>query len=287
MRINPAHPFPYSNLAYAYRGAGRFEDAKRTAMRAVAMGIETMPTRRLLYQLAMLNGNQAEAQQHIDWAHGKPREFDVTGAQAQVAAFRGRIAEARALYERTIAEAGGNQMAQVASGYVGQLALTEALFEYPAQAIALARRIPMDTTYEPQLRGATALALSGLVGDAERWIARLREIRPEDTLLHAAYMPVAQAAAALARDRPDAALAALRPAAPFERGTVAALWPIYFRRGAPPRRSIRGSGARLPPAHRQPRRRAILVVAADGPPRIGARAIGLWRHRWEPPGVSG
>ena len=229
MRINPAHAFPYSNLAYAYRGAGRFDEAKRTAMRAVAMGIETMPTRRLLYQLAIIEGNQAEAQQHIDWAHGKPREFDVTGAQAQVAAFQGRIAEARALYERTIAEAGGNQMAQVASGYVGQLALAEALFGYPARAIALARRIPMDTTYEPQLRAATALALSGAVADADRWIARLREIRPEDTLLHAAYMPVAQAAVLLARDRADAAIGALRPAAPFERGTVAALLPIYFR----------------------------------------------------------
>ncbi len=229
MRINPAHAFPYSNLAYAFRGAGRYADAKRTAMRAVAMGIETMPTRRLLYQLAVMEGNDGEVQQHLAWAHGKPREFDVTGAQAQVAAFRGRIAEARALYERTIAEAGGNQMAQVASGYVGQLALTEALYGYPAQATVLARRVPMDTTYEPQLRAATALALSGSVGDADRWIARLREIRPEDTLLHAAYMPVAQAAAALARDRPDAALDALRPAAPFERGTVAALWPIYFR----------------------------------------------------------
>ena len=229
MRINPAHAFPYSNLAYAFRGAGRFEEAKRTAMRAVAMGIETMPTRRLLYQLAIIEGNQAEAQQHVDWARGKPREFDVTGAQAQVAAYRGRIAEARVLYERTISEAGGNQMAQVASGYVGQLALTEALFGYPGQAIALARRVPMDTTYEPQLRAATALALSGLVGDADRWIAKLRELRPQDTLLHAAYMPVAQAAALLARDRTDAALAALRPAAPFERGTVAALLPIYFR----------------------------------------------------------
>ena len=42
-------------------------------------------------------------------------------------------------------------------------------------------------------------------------------------------MPVAQAAVLLARDRTDAALGALRPAAPFERGTVAALLPIYFR----------------------------------------------------------
>jgi hypothetical protein len=87
----------------------------------------------------------------------------------------------------------------------------------------------MDTTYEPQLRAATALALAGATGDADRWISRLRDIRPEDTLLHAAYMPVAQATVLLARDRTDAALGALRPAAPFERGTVAALLPIYFR----------------------------------------------------------
>ena len=105
MRLNPAHPFPYSNLAYAFRGAGRYAEAKRTAERAVALGIETVPTRRLLYQLAEIDDDQPEAQRHLDWARGRPRGFDLIGAQAQVMAFRGRMNEARRLFQLTIEEA--------------------------------------------------------------------------------------------------------------------------------------------------------------------------------------
>jgi eukaryotic-like serine/threonine-protein kinase len=229
MRLNPGHPFPYSNLAYAFRGAGRYAEAKRTAERAVSLGIETVPTRRLLYQLAEMSGDRPEAQRHLDWARGRPRGFDLIGAHAQVTAFRGVMAEARRLFQLTMAEATRNQLGQIASGYSAQLALTDALFGYASLAAERARRIPVDTTYEPQLRAATALALAGAAGDAEKWIARMREFRPSDTLLHGAYLPVADAASLIARDRMSAAVEALRPAAPYERGTVAALLPMYFR----------------------------------------------------------
>ena len=46
IRRNPSHGFPYSNLAHAYRGVGNFEEARKTAERAVALNIETLPTRR-------------------------------------------------------------------------------------------------------------------------------------------------------------------------------------------------------------------------------------------------
>jgi ATP/maltotriose-dependent transcriptional regulator MalT len=117
---------------------------------------------------------------------------------------------------------------QIASGYSAQLALTDALYGYAFLAMERARQIP-ETAYEPELRAAAALAVAGAPGEAERLIARTRDLRPADTLLHGAYVPVAEAAALLARGRAEAALQALRPAAPFERGTVAALLPIYFR----------------------------------------------------------
>jgi tetratricopeptide (TPR) repeat protein len=229
MRINSAHPFPYSNLAYAFRGAGRYADAKRTAERAVSMGIETVPTRRLLFQLAEMEGNGTEAQRHLEWARSRPRGYDLIGAQAQVAVFRGQMAEARRLFDQTMAGANANRLRQIASGYSVQLALADALYGYPSLAAERARAIPSDGSYEPQFRAATALAVAGAPADAERWIARLREVRPSDTLIHTAYLPVAEAAVLLARGRADAALDALRPAAQFERGIPAALLPIYFR----------------------------------------------------------
>jgi tetratricopeptide (TPR) repeat protein len=228
-RRNPAHPFPYSNLAYAYRGAGRYAESRAAAERAVALGFETVPTRRLLYQLAEMEGNAGAAREHLDWARGRPRGFDLAGAEAQVAAFRGRLKEARALYDQTVTAARRNEFEQTGTGYEAQAALTEALYALTGPAAASARKVPAATTYAPRVRAATALALAGALSEAETLAAALRRERPDDTLLHAAYMPVLEAVLHWRRGRADEALTALRPAAPYERGAVAALLPIYFR----------------------------------------------------------
>jgi tetratricopeptide (TPR) repeat protein len=230
IRRNPAHAFPYSNLAYAHRGAGRYAEARKAAESTVARGIETVPTRRLLYQLAELRGDRAQAQEQLDWAARSRRGFDIVGARAQVAAYRGRMTEARALYRQTIASAREQGFTQVASGYAAQAALTDALYGNEREALEQAREV-LDpaTPYEPQLRAAAALALAGDTATAEALLRRLRGVRPEDTLLHAAYVPVTQAAVLLRRDRPAEAVEALRAAVRYERGLVAALVPACLR----------------------------------------------------------
>ena len=44
LRRSPGHPFPLSNLAFAFRALGRDADARRTAEEAVKLGVETTPT---------------------------------------------------------------------------------------------------------------------------------------------------------------------------------------------------------------------------------------------------
>ena len=228
-RRNPAHSFPYSNLAFAYRGAGRFEEARRVAEGAVQKGIETLPTRRLLYQLAEMRGDDAAARAQLDWARPRSRGFDLTGAHAQVEAYRGRMADARELYEQTVTLASRNAFSEVGVGYEAQYALTEALFGNRAAAIESARRVPGSVTYAPRARAATALAIAGDTAGAEAILRGLRALRPDDTLLHTAYLPVAEAALFLARSKPADAIEVLRRATPYEHGTVAALMPMYFR----------------------------------------------------------
>ena len=230
IRRNPEHAFPPSNLAYALRGAGRYAQAQAIANQTVARNIETVPTRRLLYQLAEIQKDDDAARAQLEWAAQHPRGFDVVGARAQVEAFRGRALTARALYRETIESARQRGLAQVASGYAAQAALTEALFGYHREAVQQARDVVRSATaFEPQLRAAAALALAGAPEDADAVVRRLRNVRPSDTLLHAAYLPVAEAAVLLRRGRTTDALEQLRPAARYERGTVAALAPAYLR----------------------------------------------------------
>jgi serine/threonine protein kinase/Flp pilus assembly protein TadD len=261
IRRNPEHAFPRSNLAYALRGAGNFAEARRVAEEAIARNLGTGPLRRLLYQLAELDNDEVAARAQLDWATRSTVGFDLTGAQAQVAAFRGRMGEARRLYADTIAGATAQGYTQIASGYAALAALTEALYGYDTEAIARARTVlQAGPPNEPQLRAATALALAGAPDEAEPVVRRLRHVRPEDTLLHTSYLPVAEAALLLRpgvrsrisitrggsldapaeppgvrsrfsdlRGRADAAVEQLRPASGHERGIVAALVPAYLR----------------------------------------------------------
>jgi serine/threonine protein kinase/tetratricopeptide (TPR) repeat protein len=230
IKRNPAHAFPQSNLAYALRGAGRFDRAREVAAQAVAKKLSTGPLRRLLYQLSEMQGDQQTARAQLEWAATSSVGFDFTGARAQMAAFRGQMTEARRLYGETIAAAGAQGFAQIGSGYAAQAALTEAVYGFETQAAATARKVIQSATAnEPQLRAAAALALAGGADEAEAVIRKLRSVRPDDTLLHTAYLPAAEAAVLIQRGKAPAAIEALRPAVRHERGIVAALIPAYLR----------------------------------------------------------
>ena len=245
IRRNPAHAFPQSNLAYALRGAGRFERAKEIAAQAVARDLGTGPMRRLLYQLSEMQGDEQTARAQLEWAAKSSVGFDLIGARAQIAAFRGRIAEARQLYEETIAAAARQGFAEIGSGYAAQAALTEAVFGFHQQAVTTARKVAQSATANgPQLRAATALALAGDADEADTVIRKLRNQRPDDTLLHTAYLPAAEAAVQIQRNKPAAAIDTLRSAARHERGVVAALIPAYLRGEARLRADNPGEAAR-------------------------------------------
>ena len=230
MRRNPAHAFPRSNLAHALRGAGRYAEARAVAEKAMAENLETVPMRRLLYQLAELQGDRELARRQVDWAASHVRSFDISGARGQVAIYHGRVTEARQLFAETMAAATARGFPQVASGYAAQAAFAEVLYGYGRLPLEQARVVVRTATaIEPQLRAATALALGGEPAAADALVRRLRGVRPQDTLLQNAYLPVVEASALLARRDPAGAIERLRRASPYENGIVAALLPVYIR----------------------------------------------------------
>ena len=124
----PGHPFAASQLAYAYRGLGRYDEARAVAEEAVARGVATAPTRRLVYQLAVLRGDAAAAAAQLEWAKGNPRGFDLVAAEAQVAAFEGRLARAGELYRTSVALAERRSLRETGRSYTAHEAITRALY---------------------------------------------------------------------------------------------------------------------------------------------------------------
>ena len=236
LRRSPGHPFPFSNLAYAYRGAGQYEEARATAERAVALGVETVPTRRLLFQLAVLRGDLAGAQRHVEWAKGNAREFDLVSAQAQVSAHAGRVREATELYRTSIDAAERLDLHEAAHASLAHQALMYALYGDRVRALRAARAAlasrpgddPGSAARVPPLRAAVTL---GMLGDpeAESITKAAAERYPHSTPVQSVFLPTVRAAIDLSHERADRAIEHLRSPAPYETGTVAVLLPVYLR----------------------------------------------------------
>jgi tetratricopeptide (TPR) repeat protein len=227
---NPSHGFPYSNLAHAYRGAGRFDEARRTAEEAVTRNIETLPTRRLLYQLAILEGDAVKAAQHIEWSRDRPREFEIVGCRAQIAGCLGQVNEARRLYEETVRMAEFRNLGAVGTNHLAWASWMEMAFGNSELAVQLARRVlSRKASYDARLRAALPLSMAGFVDEAEAIASELVNANPQHTIIDFILAPIARAGIALAREQPQRSIQILEVAAPYELGFIAALAPIYLR----------------------------------------------------------
>jgi eukaryotic-like serine/threonine-protein kinase len=244
VRRNPAHGYPYSNLAHAYRGVGRFGDAKHTAERAVSRQIETLPTRRLLYELALVEGDLEGAAKHFEWARGRPREFEMVSARAQAAAWMGKVRDARELFEEAGRLAEMRQLPDAASGRLARIMSVELAYGNGHEAGKLARRVlASKSSYDPRLRAAAVLAATGSAGEAEAIVAELVSASPNHTLINSVLAPIVRATIELSRNCPARALEELQAVAPYELGFIAALAPLDLRA-----RSLLALGAGLPAA---------------------------------------
>jgi tetratricopeptide (TPR) repeat protein len=230
VRRNPAHGFPYSNLAHAYRGAGCFDDARQTAERAVALNIETLPTRRLLYQLAVLSGDNAAAAGHLEWSRDKPREFEITGCRAQVAGCSGKLSEARRLYEETVRMAEFRNLGAVGTNHLAWASWMEMAYGNSDRAIQTARRVlNRNPSYDALLRVALVLTTTGFIDEAEAIVSELVIGNPDHTIINSILVPIVKAGISLRRHEPAEAIEQLRLVVPYELGFIAALAPIHLR----------------------------------------------------------
>src|SRR5215467_571890 len=227
---NPSHGFPYSNLAHAYRGLGNFDEARKTAEEAVKRNIETLPTRRLLYQLAILADDHDDASRHLEWCRDKPREFEMVAARAQIAACSGKVREAHELFEQTAAMADARNLADVGSGHLASASWMDLAFGDTARAREGARRVlARNPGYDPRLRAALTLAMTGSVEEAETIARELTKANPEHTIINSVLAPMVRVGIALAKADATQAIEELRVVAPYELGFCAVLVPLYLR----------------------------------------------------------
>jgi tetratricopeptide (TPR) repeat protein len=195
--------------------------------------VATVPTRRLVYQLAVMRGDAAAAARQLEWAKGKSREFDIVAAEAQVAAFSGQLRRASELYGRSVALADGQGLAETGLSYLRttrsrarSTGVPERRWRSRAGARAPGRARASDAL--PRVRLLAALGLLARP-EAARIGRRARPQMPESTLVKGVILPTTRGAIALGQGRPAAAIEELRAAADLPDRRVAALIPLYLR----------------------------------------------------------
>jgi eukaryotic-like serine/threonine-protein kinase len=237
-RLDP-DGFGYANLVRSYLNLNRLQDARATAEEARAQNIDAPDLRFGLYQLAFLQSDAAGMEEQVRWGAGKPGVEDVLlAAEADTAAYSGRLSEARDLSRRAMDSAEQSEEKEPAATYSVLSALREALFGNADEARRCAT-LAMERLASRHMQYGVALALAYARDDrrAQPLADDLGKRFPEDTLVQFNYLPTLRAKLAVSRGNPSEAIETLRAAMPYELGQATAgsygwwnaLYPIYVR----------------------------------------------------------
>src|SRR5262245_63956955 len=109
----------------------------------------------------------------------------MVGARAQVAAWSGKVREARQLYEDAARMAELRKLRDVATSYLAWATFMELAYGNGVAAAALARRVlGRRPGYDPRLRVSVALAATGSPAEAESIANEPAAANPEHTFIN-------------------------------------------------------------------------------------------------------
>jgi serine/threonine protein kinase/tetratricopeptide (TPR) repeat protein len=230
IRLAPNEALGYQNLGSVYLAMNRFAEAKGVREKQIAANLDSALDHADLYAIAFLEGDTAAMQRQVEWAKGKPDEFDMLQVVAEAAVSRGRLQAAREAYGQAVEIARRGKLEEVASRIMAVHAENEALVgnavqarERAAGALAMSRNRPILVIC------SYALALAGDVAKAGAIADELGRLFPLHTVINSISLPATRAQVEIDRGDPAKAIELLRAAAPYEFGWLARGLPNYIR----------------------------------------------------------
>jgi tetratricopeptide (TPR) repeat protein/predicted Ser/Thr protein kinase len=217
--LNP-RPLGYSNLIGNYLCLERLDEAQAVYQEAVDHKFDSYLLRQQHYYLAFSRHDTSAMKGEVDWGAGKPGVEDVfLAADADTAAYIGRLREAGQLSQRAVDSARRSQEPETAAGWRATAALRHALFEdFSTARTQASAALALSHGHDVDAAVAFALALAGDTHGAEALVAGLDREYPLDTLVQRNYLPEIRAEIALQRGDPAKALDLLQAATPYEMG---------------------------------------------------------------------
>jgi serine/threonine protein kinase/Flp pilus assembly protein TadD len=226
--FNPKEARAYVNLAVAFMGLDRFDEAKQILGQAQAQKLESTNMHARLFHIAFVQGDATAMKEQLDWAaaNGKPEEAQ--NWQAQVAGFSGQLAKAQQFNDRAIELIRRGDSKEIIAQVLLLEAMRDAAFgncgrvsEVTKQALDLSRE------QANLVSAANARVACGQTAPAQTLIEELIKRFPLDTLLQTNSIPVIRAQVELNRGSAVTAIQLLEPARKYE--VFGDFWPQYLR----------------------------------------------------------
>jgi eukaryotic-like serine/threonine-protein kinase len=203
----------YVVLARALMHAGRLDQAQAVCAQGVARKVDGDDLHGVLYSIAVARGDDAAAAAQLKWASGKPGERTLLIEAGQTAFAKGQVRLGLALFGQAAAQGQGFGLGDIFSAPNAYLLYDLGRPDLARQSLA---RVPAGYDSADY---RFALAEFGDGGRADALLAADLKKAPTDTLLTQVYAAEQHAAADLRRGQPNAAIEALRSAAPYEMRT--------------------------------------------------------------------
>jgi len=216
-RLAPESATGQENLAADYLTLGHLDEAKAVIEQAIARKVENLDMHVDLQIIAFLQGDRAGMEREAQWARGRPGEHEMVATEAAIAAYQGRISEARKLYREAAEIAQRAGVKERGAAFLLSQGRAEASFGYTAQARKLAAdALAISRSRDSLSLAALDLAMAGDVAGAESAFASAdKQYAAADTLAREVFLPEARAHIELARGGPEKALQLTEPGKPY------------------------------------------------------------------------
>jgi serine/threonine protein kinase/tetratricopeptide (TPR) repeat protein len=217
LRLNPSLGITRTNLALSLMRLNRFEEARAMGEQVIAQKFDSVSIHRYLYHLAFIRGDTAAMQQQVDWADGRPGEYDHLNWQAGTTAFAGQWQKARELSNRAAELAEQRKLEEEAGNSVSSNAEWAAVLGQCQQLRAeIARAAALPRTPLSFFRTGIALALCGDAAQAQAQNDEAVKRYPKNTLVNEVYSPLIRAAIDLQRGNRTQAIQMLQAVSRYE-----------------------------------------------------------------------
>ncbi len=227
VELEPDSLSGYDNLAVAYAGLNRIDEAKTTALSGLKVAPKNVGMHSILAGIAWNQNDQLGMQQELSTLEGMGPDgkLSATSMRADLAAGGGRYQEMRALLQRSQEIAGQANLQETVAGIDAVRAIREATVGFRPQAKEAANRALQGTPSSMiSLNAAVALAV---IRENDRALKIANDVgaqRPFDTVVQFVQIPLVKALVEWNNQQPAKAIDLLDGAMVYARANEGVLY---------------------------------------------------------------